>query len=261
MITIACIQLWHNDDDSKKDRISHAEKLIDSAAGTDLILLPEIWNIGWWSFNKYEAESETLQGETISRIAEKAKEVNAYILAGSIVERKEDSFYNTAVLLDPKGQIAATYSKIHLDRSSGAKEAKLMKRGEEVIAVKTDLGVLGLSICYDLEFPEPFRRMAVCYGVEIFLLIAAWPMQKLDAWRYLCHTRAYENQRFLVCCDSAGINDGQQYLGYSAVINPWGTCVASAGIHESIVKAEIDIGEILKAKQSLPLLEDRFFSV
>jgi len=261
MITIACIQLWHNDDDSKQDRIGHAEKLIDSAAGSDLILLPEIWNIGWWSFNKYEAESETLQGETISKIAEKAKVVNAYILAGSIVERKEDSLYNTAVLLDPKGQITATYRKIHLDGSSGAREAKLMKRGEEVVAVKTDLGVLGLSICYDLEFPEPFRRMTVCCGVEIFLLIAAWPMQKLDAWRYLCHTRAYENQCFLVCCGSAGINHGQQYLGHSAVIDPWGTRVASADVRESIVKAEIDIDDILKARQSLPLLEDRFFSV
>lgn len=261
MIKVASIQLWHSDDDSKEDRITHAEQLIDSAADSDLILLPEIWNIGWQSFDIYREGSESLQGETISRIAEKAKAVNTYILAGSIVERKDDSLYNTAVLLDPRGQIVATYRKIHLFGSIGAREAELLKRGEEIVTVKTDLGVLGLSICYDLDFPEFFRKMAVNHGVEIFLLISAWPIQKLDNWRELCHARAYENQCFLVSCDSAGINRGKQYLGHSAIVNPLGTSIASAGIYESVVKTEIDTAEIYKIRESLPLLKDRFLSV
>jgi len=121
MIKVASIQLWHNDDESKQDRIAHAEQLIDSAADCDLILLPELWDIGWWSFDIYHQVSGPLPGETVSRIAEKARRVNAYILAGSIVERDGDSLYNTAVMLDPKGQIIATYRKIHLVGFMGAR--------------------------------------------------------------------------------------------------------------------------------------------
>ena len=261
MIKVACIQLWHNDDDSKQDRIAHAEQLIDSAADSDLILLPEIWNIGWWSFDIYRESSETLHGETISRIAEKAKAVNAYILAGSIVERRGDSLYNTAVLLDPKGQIVAAYRKMHLYGWMGAREAELMKRGEEIVTVKTELGVLGLAICYDLRFPELFRKMAVNHGVEIFLFVTAWPIVRLDNFRELCHARANENLCFLICCDSAGINRGKQYVGHSAIIDPWGVSIASAGIYESVITAKIDTAEIYRIRELLPALNDRFLSV
>jgi predicted amidohydrolase len=261
MIEVACIQLWHNDDDSKQDRIARAEQLIDSAAGSDLILLPELWNIGWWSFDIYREGSETLHGETISRVAEKAKSVNAYILAGSIVERSGDSLYNTAVLLDPKGQIVAAYRKIHLVGYMGAREAELLKRGEEIVTVKTELGVLGFSICYDLRFPELFRKMAVNHGAEIFLFVTAWPIVRLDNFRELCHARANENLCFLVCCNSAGINQGKQHGGHSAVIDPWGVPIASAGLYESVVTAKIDTAEVYKIRESLPALNDRVLSV
>jgi predicted amidohydrolase len=257
MIKIASIQLWHNDNDSQQDRITHVEQIIDNVADSDLILLPEAWNIGWWSFDMYHEGSETLDGETISRMAEKAKTVNAYILAGSIIERKDDLLYNTAVLLDPKGQIIAAYRKMHLVGFLGAREAELVKPGEEIVTVNTDLGVLGFGICYDLEFPELFRKMAVNHGVEIFLVVSAWFMHELDHWRELCHVRAYENRCFLVSCDAAGINRGQQSPGYSCIVDPWGTPIASAGIYETVVKGEIDTAEIYRIRKLLPGLEDR----
>ncbi len=260
MIKVASIQLWHNDDDSKQDRISHVERLIDSVADSDLIVLPEVWNIGWWSFDMYHEGSETLQGETISRIAEKAKAVNAYILAGSIIERKDDSLYNTLVLLDPKGQINAAYRKIHLVGFMG-REAELLKPGEEIVTAKTDLGILGFSICYDLEFPELFRKMAVNHSVEIFLLVAAWLTEELDHWREQCHVRAYENHCFLIASDLAGTNRGNGCLGHSCIVDPWGIPIASAGIHESIVKCEIDTAEIYKIRKLMPNLEDRRLSI
>ena len=100
MTKVASIQYWFSDEHTKEERIGHMEKLIDKAADADLILLPEVWNIGWRCFDLYPEGSETLHGETISRMAEKARAVNAYILAGSIVERAEDDLYNTAVLLE-----------------------------------------------------------------------------------------------------------------------------------------------------------------
>jgi predicted amidohydrolase len=263
MIKVACIQLWHDDKDTKEDRIARAEQLIDSAAESDLILLPEVWNIGWWSFDMYNEGSETLEGETISRMAEKARAVNAYILAGSIVERQGDSLYNTAVLLDPHGRIITTFRKMHLVGSGVAREAELCQRGTEIAVAKTDIGVFGISICYDLRFPELFRKMAVEHGVEIFLHISAWPIQWLDDWRALCYARATENQCYLITCDSAGINRGREYLGHSAIINPHplGASFASAGIYETVVKGEIDISEIYRFREWFPALEDRFLSV
>lgn len=263
MIRVACIQLGHSDNDSKEDRIAHAEQLIDGVAESDLILLPEVWNIGWWSFDMYREGSETLHGETVSRIADRARAVNAYVLAGSIIEKCGDSLYNTAVMLDPKGRIIATFHKMHLVGIGGAREAELLERGDEPVTVKTDVGVLGFSICYDLRFPELFRKMAVNGGAEVFLHIAAWPAQWLDDWRALCYARATENLCFLVACGSAGTNRGSQYLGHSAIINPdpLGAIFPSAGTEESVVKGEIDISEVHRLRKRFPALEDRLLSV
>lgn len=168
MIKVACLQMWLEDGQSKEDRIKHAEKMIDSAAGSDLIVLPELWNIGWYSFDRYRELSETLEGETISRIAEKAKKVNAYIMAGTIVEKKNDLLYNTAVLLDPKGKVIAAFGKMHIPSMAGP-EKQYITRNEKIVTVKTEIGVFGFGICYDLRFPELYRKMAVNHGVEIFL--------------------------------------------------------------------------------------------
>lgn len=261
MSKVASIQLWFSDDKSKEERIKHVEQMIDRAAGADLILLPELWNIGWYSFDLWRDNSEPLHGETVSRMAEKAKAVSAYILAGSIVERVDNSLYNTAVLLDPKGQIVATYRKIHLSNLRGVQEATLMKRGEEVVAIKTELGVFGFGICYDLRFPELFRKMAVLKGVEVFLVASAWPLVRVENWVEMGHIRAAENQCYLISCNCAGINRGHQYLGHSAIADPNGTAIANGGLDECIVKGEIDIAELHKFRKEIPTLQNRVLSV
>jgi len=261
MIKVGCVQLWHNDDETKQDRIARAVQLIASASDCDLIVLPELWNVGVWSYDMYHEASEHLPGETITRIAEQAKKVSAYILAGSIVERDGDSLYNTAVMLDPRGQIIATYRKMHLFGAFGSREAELMRCGKELAVVKTDIGVLGLSICYDLRFPEPYRKMVVQHGVEIILHPTAWPLARLDDYRDTCHVRANENQCYLVSCDTAGFNRGNPFAGHSAIVDPWGIRLGSAGLYERVVKAEIDISEMYTIRQTLTLLKDRIFPV
>ncbi|MFC1992750.1 nitrilase-related carbon-nitrogen hydrolase [Chloroflexota bacterium] len=261
MVKVGCIQLWHNDEDTKQDRIACAERLIDSAADCDLIVLAELWNTGVWSYDIYHEFSEPIQGETVNRIAEKARKVNAYIFAGSIIERDGDKLYNTAVMLDPKGKLIATYRKIHLFGSFGSKETELMTPGKELVSIKTDVGVLGLSICYDLRFPELFRKLAAHHGVEIILHATAWPLARLDDYRDTCHVRANENQCYLVTCASAGFNMGNPFSGHSAIIDPWGIRLGSTGLYESVPKAEIEISEIYKIREMLPLHKDRVFPV
>jgi len=257
MIKVGCVQLWHDDKETNQDRITRAEQLVDSAADCDLIVLPELWYVGVWSYDVYRESSEPVNGEIVSRFAEKAKKVNAFILAGSIIERDGNSIYNTAVLLDPKGNILGTYRKMHLIGAMDAREPEFFKHGEELVAIKTDLGVLGLSICYDVRFPEFFRKLAVNHGVEIFLHPTAWPISRLDDYRATCQVRANENQCFMLSSDMCGYNRGNPFAGHSAIIDPWGKRLASAGIYERVIKAEIDLSEIYQARQMLPLLKDR----
>lgn len=261
MSRVASIQLLFSDDESKEDRIKHAEQMIDRASGADLIVLPELWNVGWYSFDIWGDSSETLQDETVSRMAEKARAVNAYILAGSIVEKADDFLYNTAVLLDPKGQIIATYRKIHLSNLRGVQEAALMKRGEDIVTIKTELGVLGLSTCYDLRFPELYRKMAIYHSAEVFLVIGAWPLVRVENWLDLCHARATENQCYLISCQNTGFNHSHQYMGRSAIVDPHGISIAAGGISECIVKGEIDITELHKFRKEIPTLQNRVLPV
>ena len=263
MFKVASIQYEFSEKSSKEDRIKKAERLIDSVADADLILLPELWNFGWHTLFDKDVTietirnlSETLEGETISRIAEKARRVNSYIVAGSILEKRGDSFYNTAALLDPKGKVTATFSKMHLANYLGYKESEFLKRGE-ITTVKTELGVLGFAICLDIRFPELFRKMAVDGGVEVFLLISAFALARLDNWVHLCHARAIENQCYLVSCDSVGTDRGAPYLGYSAIIDPRGVTIAGSGTNECIVKGEIDLEDLRKFREVMPHLKNR----
>lgn len=269
MSKIASIQFEFFNKLSKEERIQKAEKLIDSTAGADLILLPELWNFGWHTlFDKDVASienvrklSETLEGETVMRMVEKAKRVNAYIAAGSILERDGDSFYNTAILIDPKGNVISTYRKMHLANYLGYQEAALLKPGSEVSTVKTELGILGFSICYDLRFPELYRKMAVEKEVEVFLLISAFALARLENWVHLCHARAIENQCYLISCDSVGSDRGSQYLGYSTIIDPRGVTIAGSGTTECIVKGEIDLESLRAFRKTMPHLKNRVLEI
>jgi len=266
-IKVASIQYGFSDQLSKEERIKKAEQLIDQSADADLILLPELWNFGWHAmFDKDITRdevlkcSETIEGETISRIAQKAREVNAYIVSGSILERRGENFYNTLALLDPQGKIVTTYSKIHLANYLGYQEATFCKPGE-ITTVKTKLGVLGFGICYDLRFPELYRKMVVKKGVEIILFISAFAMTRLENWLHLCHARAIDNQCYFISCDAVGKDRGNNYLGYSAIIDPRGNTIAGSGTTECIVRGEIDLESMYKFREVMPNLKNIVLSV
>lgn len=259
MIKVASIQLEISDAHSKQDRIAHVEGLIEGLRGFDLIVLPEVWNIGYFSFDQYREGSETLEGETVSRMAAKAREVGAYLFAGSFVERSGDNLYNTSVLLDRRGEVLATYRKIHLF-GYGSAEATLLKRGEEIVAVQTELGVLGLSTCYDLRFPELYRRL-VDKGAEVFLVTSAWPYPRLDHWRELNHVRAFEDQCCLISSNCVGVNRGTQFCGHSAIVDPWGIPIASGGNYEVVLRAEIELEEVHRIRAHFPALHDRVIPI
>lgn len=259
MIKVASIQLGINDTHTKEERIDYVLQQMEKAGDADLILLPEIWNIGYFSFDQYEKQSETLNGRTIDAVAQKAKEINSYVFAGSFVEKSGGKLYNTSVMLDYRGKIIGVYRKIHLF-GYGSAEAKILTPGTEVVTLKTELGNLGLSTCYDLRFPELYRRMME-QGAEIFLVTSGWPFPRVANWVALNQVRALENICYLVSCNCAGVNRGKQFLGHSMAVDPWGVIIAGSAEEERIVRAEIDPALVSSVREVFPPLRDRKLSI
>jgi len=252
---IASIQLEIKDHESKEDRMRRADELIAQAAGSDLILLPEIWATGFFTFDRYVQEAEELTGDFVNRYSEIARKQNVYLFAGSFVEKENDQYFNTSVLFDRTGSIVGTYRKIHLFRY-GSREGDLLTRGSRVEVFDTEFGKVGLSTCYDLRFPELYRQQ-VDKGAHILLVTSAWPHQRLAHWNLFNATRALENQCFLVSCNCVGSTAGVLMGGHSQVVDPWGITVASGGEQETIVKAEIDPKQTEDIRNVFPSLKHR----
>ena len=242
-------------DRPKPETVRHTLALLDRAAGSDLILLPEAWPCGYFAFDRYRQESEPINGPTVGALAERAVVLGSHILMGSFIERDGRDLFNTAVLLDAAGGTVARYRKMHLFGHGGG-EGELVKPGEEVVVADLPWGRAGLSTCYDLRFPELFRRM-VDGGAGMFLVVSAWPMARLAAWRLFNRARAHENLGFLLSCNCAGVDHGTQYAGHSMFVDPLGTVLAEGGEGECLVSAEIDPDLVRTVRAGFPALEDR----
>jgi predicted amidohydrolase len=241
--------------EDKATSLARALALIDGAAGSDLILLPELWPTGYFAFDRYRADAERLDGPLVSALARKAKELRTHIFAGSLVETDGERLYNTAILLGPDGGLLASYRKIHLFGFQ-SDERKLLTAGDRVVVVDTPWGRTGLSTCYDLRFPELYRRM-VDQGAQVFLVTAAWPRQRTEAWNLFNRARAHENLAFLLSCNCGGQLGSAAFAGCSTIVDPLGVVVAQAGTDEQLLTAEIDPGQVARARASFTALDDR----
>jgi predicted amidohydrolase len=244
-------------DRAKDDNVKYALDTLDGVPDSDLILLPEIWPTGYFSFDRYQAESEPADGPTVEIFRKKARERKCHILMGSFVENDDGHIYNTALLLDPEGNTAARYRKIHLFGYQ-SDEREILSSGQDVVVVDTPWGPSGFSTCYDLRFPELFRLMAD-RGATFFLIPSAWPMVRLDAWRLFNRARAHENLAYLISCNCAGNNAGTQYAGHSMIIDPLGQVIAEGGQKEAVVTAEIDPGLVDTVRSEFSFLDNRVF--
>jgi len=247
-VSIALIQLKTRAEESPWAR---AEELLAQAEGADLIVLPELWPVGYFDFAAYRKRAEPLFGETFGFITRAAQRLKAFILGGSFIETDGGGLYNTAILLDREGQLLGTYRKRHL-LSYRSQEREILTPGRDSLVVSTEIGTLGVAICYDLRFPELFREMAA-EGAEIFLVPAAWPIARMEAWEALTRARAVENQAFLLGCNATGM----KLLGRSAVIDPWGVPQAQLGGEEGVLRAELDLGRMRAFRDEFPAWRER----
>jgi predicted amidohydrolase len=240
---------------NKDATLKKAKQAVEECSDADLVILPEIWNLGFMSFESYIDKAETIEGPTPTLMQVLARENGIYLHTGSFVEEEKGNYYNTSLLLSPNGDILAKYRKIHLF-GFNSKETQILSPGEEVVVVDTPFGKIGMATCFDLRFPELFRAM-VDKGAQYFLVCSAWPYPRLEPWIMLNRIRALENQCFLICANSAGMNCGSQFVGHSMVIDPWGIPLAGAGDEEMIVKTDIDPEKVAQARETFPGLAGR----
>jgi predicted amidohydrolase len=251
---IASIQL-NVVEESKDKALEHASQMIRQCRGADLILLPELWNIGFMSFDHYRNEAETQEGPTLTLLRTLARELFCHLHTGSFVEKRGERLYNSSFLLDPKGEILGSYQKIHLFTHQ-SQEAEILTPGTSITVVPTEFGSFGLATCYDLRFPELFRKM-LDQGAEFFLISSAWPSPRLEHWLLLNRTRALENLSCLISSNCVGVNRGVQFVGHSLIVDPTGQIIAGSNDEECIIRAEVDRDIVSRSRAEFPALKDR----
>jgi predicted amidohydrolase len=256
-----------NSQADKAANLSAADRLVReaAAAGAEVVLLPEKFNL-LGNTKDYFAGAETLNGETVKWASRLADELSIDLIAGSIVERVEgaEKLANTCVHLGPDGELRATYRKIHMfDVEVGGqvyRESDHEDRGDAIVASNLAGGTsTGLTICYDLRFPELYRILAV-QGALIETVPAAFTYATGEVhWELLLRARAIENQVFVIAANQFGFHDGdRRSYGNSMIVDPWGTVLARAGDDaEAVVAAELDLEAQTAIRDKLPSLANR----
>ena len=235
--------------------LEKTEEAILSCRDADLVILPELWPLGFMDFDGYGDSAETDDGPTLTMLRRLARETGLFIHTGSLVEKKGGNLYNTSRLISSMGEVVAVYRKIHLF-GYNSREKSILSPGQDIAVAETPWGTMGLATCFDLRFPELFRVM-VDQGVEIFLVCAAWPLERLDAWQLLNRVRAMENQCFLVSANAAGESRGVAMAGHSMAVDPWGEVTALGDSRESLVRADLDTSLVGSARKAFPGLASR----
>jgi predicted amidohydrolase len=260
----AAVQL--NSTDDKRRNMESADRLTRDAAadGADLIVLPEKFNV-LGEHDDYVAGAESLDGPTISWARDTARELGVDLVAGSIVEKREgrEKLGNTSVHVGPDGEIKGVYRKIHMfDVVVGGieyRESASEDPGEEIVTSEAAAGVpLGLTVCYDLRFPELFRILAI-RGARVITLPAAFTKVTGQAhWEILIRARAIENQAFVVAADQIGTHPpDKESFGGSMIVDPWGEVLARAADEECFVAANLDFARQDEVRDKLPSLANR----
>ncbi len=240
---------------SNAENISHGLQLVEAhAAKHDIIVLPEVWTTGY-SLGHLSQESERIDSDNgvIGRLQKIAAADKCAVVAGSVACARYGKIYNTSVAIDATGAIVNLYDKVHLFGMFG--EENFFAAGSNFDAYLMDGLCCASSICYDLRFPELFRRYAL-QGAQLMFCPAEWPTARGDVWRLLAQARAAENHVFFVAVNCVGSFKGESFFGHSMIIGPDGKILAEAGEKEEVLSCEIDLGQLDKVRDKLNVLRD-----
>ena len=267
---VAVIQLGYDDRETVAERVARVADLVRAQAGHDLVVLPELWAPGGFSYQEWAERAEPVDGPIAAAMSAAARDAGAMVHAGSIVERPADGvrgpegkdLWNTSLVFAADGSLAATYRKIHRF-GFGQGEPLMMEAGDALSLVdvpdsspSAEAARAALSTCYDLRFPELYRAQLDA-GATLFVIPAAWPAARVRHWTLLAHARAIENQCVVVACNTAGTHAGVEMGGHSQVVLPDGEVASIAGSHEQVLSVQVDMGMVDDCRRKFPVLRDR----
>lgn len=252
---ISCLQMNMELGEPNRN-FAHAKQLILEAVKekTDVLVLPETWNTGFFPKDNIAEISCNNGAEVKKQIGELAREYGVNIVAGSVSNKRENRVYNTAFVFNRKGECVAEYDKTHLFTPLG--EDKYYTAGDRLCCFELEGVKCGIIICYDLRFPELVRTLALS-KIDMLFVVSQWPTARTFHLRTLTLARAIENQMFVVCCNSCGRALDIVFGGNSAIINPLGETLAFAGEREEIISAECDINILNEIRANMPVFRDR----
>jgi deaminated glutathione amidase len=262
-VRAAAVQLNSNGD--KGRNLATAERLVRGAAadGAEFVALPEKWNL-LGGGEELVAGAEPLDGPSLSAARGWARDLGIHLLAGSISERggEGEKASNTSVLIDPQGEDLAVYRKIHMfDVDAGGvsyRESEFERPGAEPVVAQVAELTAGLTVCYDLRFPELFRILAL-RGARLIAVPSAFTLATgRDHWEVLLRARAIENQLFVLAPNQVGeAPPHYSSFGRSLIVDPWGVVLATAPDEECFVAAELDFAALERVREQLPSLANR----
>jgi deaminated glutathione amidase len=262
-LTAAAVQLAATAD--VEANVAAADRLVREAAarGAQLVLLPELWPL-WGSEEQMRAGAQPLEGPVAAWARERASELEIDLVAGSFSEAADGGrIHNTSLHVSPAGEVRAVYRKIHMfDVVVGGteyRESSVYAPGEEIVISSTGAGVeLGMTVCYDLRFPELYRILAL-RGARVLLVPAAFTLATTrDHWEVLLRARAIENQAFVVAANTIGeYAPGRVTGGRSMIIDPWGVVLAQASDTAGAIVAQLDLERQERVRAQLPSLANR----
>jgi len=219
---------------------------------SSLIVFPELWSTGYELERAKEFASELNKGifSQISKVATEAK----IAIVGSVMEKRGVEVTNSAPFFTPNGQMIGVYRKLHLFRLFD--EDQYLASGAAPLTMDLPWGPTGIAICYDLRFPELFRRYAIDNRVRLIIIPAEWPLIRLAHWRTLLQARAIENQCYIIACNAAGQSGDTVFAGHSMIVDPWGKIVIEGGEEPQLLTADIELDVIDEIRERIPVFED-----
>jgi predicted amidohydrolase len=263
LIRVAAVQL--NATTDREANLTVADRLVRDAAarGAQLVVLPEKWPL-LGSGEQLRAGAEPIDGPAISWARACARELRLELVAGSFAELTPDGRrHNTSLHISPDGEIRATYRKIHMfDVTVDGveyRESEHEDPGDQIVLSHTDSGLeLGMTICYDLRFPELYRILAL-RGARVLVVPSAFTLATTrDHWETLLRARAIENQAFVIAANQIGENQpGRRSGGRSMIVDPWGVVLAQATDTVGVIVADLDLARLDAVRESLPSLANR----
>lgn len=241
----------------KENNYSKVKKMFQYIEYADVVVLPEVWNIGWDCEIFRQSAENINNSETISFLKNLAADYNVNVVGGSLITIDEEGIYhNSCPVIDKSGNLIKIYNKNHLYSYYGSTESCQVSKGANPVLAEIDGIKFGLTICYDIRFPEIYRAYRKA-GADVLINCAAWANTKPIPWEMMTKSRAIENQSFMVAVNQYGpMQNGEVNLGHSRIIDYNGNTLAEILDGEGVIEAEIKLNEMYDFRNKCTILND-----